>query len=67
MSTLTKAKLALTIMGLILFAAGVRLDDARLRTIAIAFVAVAWALRFVRGRGASSARDESADGDGDRR
>lgn len=67
MSTLTKAKLALTIMGLILFAAGVRLDDSRLRTIAIAFVAVAWALRFVRARRAPSVGDESADGEGERR
>jgi hypothetical protein len=50
MTTLTKAKLALTLMGLILFAAGVRFDDARLRWTAIAFVGIAWALRFVRRR-----------------
>jgi hypothetical protein len=46
MSTLTKVKLALTIMGLIIFAAGVRMDDSRLRGIAIAFVALAWVMRF---------------------
>ncbi|MEO7964513.1 MAG: hypothetical protein ABIT38_11485 [Gemmatimonadaceae bacterium] len=46
MSTLTKVKLAFTIMGLIIFAAGARFDDARLRGIAIGFVAVAWAMRF---------------------
>jgi len=47
MPTLTKVKLALTLMGLIVFAAGVRYDDTRLRWTAIAFVAVAWVTRFV--------------------
>lgn len=50
MSTVTKAKLALTVMGLIFFAAGVRLDDARLRTVAIVLVAVAWAMRFIKSK-----------------
>lgn len=67
MSTLTKAKLALTIMGLILFAAGVRLDDTRLRTIAIALVAVAWALRFVKGRGTPARSGDAPDAEGDGR
>ena len=56
MPTLTKVKLALTLMGLILFAAGVRYDDTRLRWTAIAFVAVAWVMRFVGPR----KRDEPA-------
>jgi hypothetical protein len=50
LTTITKIKLAFSIMGLILFAAGVRYDDARLRSVAIAFVAAAWVLRFVRPR-----------------
>ncbi|GMV08273.1 MAG TPA: hypothetical protein PKC83_01070 [Gemmatimonadaceae bacterium] len=54
MGTVTKAKLALTVMGLIFFAAGVRLDDARLRVIAIVLVAVAWAMRFIKSKPASS-------------
>jgi len=47
-STLTKVKLGLTIIGLILFFYGVRVDDARLRMIAIGFVAVASLMRFLR-------------------
>jgi hypothetical protein len=50
LTTITKTKLAFAIMGLIIFAAGVRFDDGRLRAVAIAFVAVAWILRFVRPR-----------------
>ncbi|MEP7381200.1 MAG: hypothetical protein ABI910_05900 [Gemmatimonadota bacterium] len=48
MTTLTKVKLGLTIIGLFLFFYGVRVDDATLRTIAIGFVAVASLLRFVK-------------------
>lgn len=48
MRAVTKVKLALTVMGLIFFFAGVRLDDTRLRTIAIVLVAVAWAMRFIK-------------------
>ncbi|MBK8062044.1 MAG: hypothetical protein IPK33_30275 [Gemmatimonadetes bacterium] len=48
MSTLTKVKLGLTLIGLILFAYGARMDDATIRSIGIGFVAVAWAMRFVR-------------------
>jgi hypothetical protein len=46
-TALTKLKLGLTIIGLILFFYGVRVDDERVRMIAIGFVAVASALRFV--------------------
>lgn len=48
MSTLTKVKLGLTLIGLILFAYGARMDDATIRSIGIGFVAVAWVMRFVR-------------------
>ncbi len=50
MTALTKCKLALTLIGLILFFYGVRVDDERLRLIAIGFVAVASLLRFAKGR-----------------
>lgn len=48
MSTLTKVKLGLTLIGLILFAYGARMDVATIRSIGIGFVAVAWVMRFVR-------------------
>ncbi|MEO6444732.1 MAG: hypothetical protein ABIZ91_10725 [Gemmatimonadaceae bacterium] len=48
MSTFTKVKVGLAIIGITLFFAGVRLDDTRLRYIAIGFVAVAWIMRFVK-------------------
>ena len=47
MTSLTKLKLGLTIIGLILFFYGVRVDNTTLRMIAIGFVAVASLLRFV--------------------
>lgn len=50
MTTLTRAKLALALIGVVFFAAGIRWEDARLRFVAIAFVAAAWLLRFVRPR-----------------
>lgn len=50
MSTLTKVKLGLTLIGLILFAYGARMDDATIRAIGIGFVAVAWVMRFVKRR-----------------
>ncbi len=50
MSGLTKFKLGLTLIGLILFFYGVRVDDERLRLIAIGFVAAASILRFVKPR-----------------
>ncbi|HSA55137.1 MAG TPA: hypothetical protein VLE53_05500 [Gemmatimonadaceae bacterium] len=48
MSTLTRVKLALALVGVIVFAAGIRLDDGRLRYVGIGFVAAAWLLRFVK-------------------
>lgn len=51
MSTLTKIKLGLTLIGLILFAYGVRMDDALIRSIGIGFVAAGWVMRFIRPKG----------------
>lgn len=50
MSALTKVQLGLTLIGLILFFYGVRVDDERLRLIAIGFVAAASILRFAKRR-----------------
>ena len=44
----TKVKLGLTLIGLGVFAAGVRLDHGVLRWIGIAFVAAAFLTRFMR-------------------
>jgi hypothetical protein len=49
-SLLTRFKLALAIIGVGIFAAGVRMDHSRLRLIGIAIVAAAWVLRFVKPR-----------------
>jgi glucose dehydrogenase len=45
-STLTRAKIALALIGLFLFGAGVRLERTELRWAGLAFVVVAWLLRF---------------------
>ena len=50
MSTLTRAKIALALIGLVVFGAGVRLERIELRWIGLGFVAVAWLMRFVRPR-----------------
>jgi hypothetical protein len=49
-SSLTRAKIALALIGLVLFGAGVRLEREELRWIGIAFVSVAWLMRFARRR-----------------
>ncbi len=55
MSGYTKVKLGLTLIGLILFAYGARMDEATIRAIGIGFVAVAWVMRFFnRARGTPS-------------
>ena len=46
MSTLTRAKLALALIGLVLFGYGARVDDTRLRWFGIGFLAAAVLLRF---------------------
>ena len=48
MTTVTQFKLGFAIIGLVVFAWGVRVDQPRLRVIGIAFVAIAWVLRFVK-------------------
>ncbi len=50
MTLVTRLKLALAIIGVGIFAVGVRLDHSRLRVIGIAIVAAAWVLRFVKPR-----------------
>ena len=50
MDPLTRTKVALALIGLVLFGAGVRLERVELRWIGLAFVAAAWLLRFVRPR-----------------
>jgi hypothetical protein len=49
-STLTRTKIALALIGLVLFGAGVRLERTELRWIGLGFVVVAWLLRFSRSR-----------------
>lgn len=58
MSTLTRAKIALALIGLILFGAGVRLERQELRWTGLAFVVGAWLLRFAGPR--ASRRSENA-------
>ena len=50
MITLTQLKLALALIGLILFGAGVRLERNELRWTGLGFVVAAWLLRFVKRR-----------------
>ena len=50
MTTITKVKIVLVGLGLALFIVGVRLDDARYRYAAIACIAIAWLMRFVKPR-----------------
>ena len=58
MTVLTRLKLALALIGVVLFAAGIRFDDPRLRMGAIGFVAAAWLLRFAKEREEREAPDE---------
>ena len=55
MTPITAAKLALALMAAILFAYGVRSEDSVVRWVGIAFVIVAFLLRFLKKR----APDES--------
>jgi hypothetical protein len=45
-SALTRTKIALALIGLVLFGAGVRLERTELRWIGLGFVLVAWMMRF---------------------
>ena len=53
MTTLTRVKVALALIGLLLFGAGVRLERIELRWAGLGFVVVAWLLRFIRQRKAA--------------
>jgi hypothetical protein len=59
MSTLTRAKVALALIGLLLFGAGVRLERMELRWTGLAFVILAWLLRFAGRRTAESSEPPS--------
>ena len=48
MSPLTVAKIALAVVGLLVFGYGIRVDSTAVRWLGIAFVAVAALLRFVK-------------------
>lgn len=50
MSALTRVKIALALIGLVLFGAGVRLERQELRWVGLGFVVVAWLMRFARTR-----------------
>jgi hypothetical protein len=45
-STLTRTKIALALIGLVLFGAGVRLERGEVRWMGLGFVVAAWLLRF---------------------
>ena len=53
MTTLTRVKVALALIGLLLLGAGVRLERIELRWAGLGFVVVAWLLRFIRQRKAA--------------
>ena len=59
MTDVTKLKLGMALIGVAIFGAGINLENGRVRAIGIAFVAVAWLLRFVR-----QSRDEPEDATG---
>jgi glucose dehydrogenase len=52
-TTLTRVKVALALIGLLLFGAGVRLERIELRWAGLGLVVVAWLLRFIRQRKAA--------------
>ncbi|MCC6319457.1 MAG: hypothetical protein IT361_17430 [Gemmatimonadaceae bacterium] len=58
MTTVTKVKLVLAIVGLLLFAAGARFEVEALRWVAIAMMAGAFLLRFVKGNDGPEAPPE---------
>jgi hypothetical protein len=49
-TSLTQFKIALAVIGLMLFGAGVRFERVELRWTGLAFVVVAWLMRFIRPR-----------------
>ena len=59
MTTLTRAKIALALIGLVVFGASMRLERVELRWTGLGFVAVAWLLRFARPRDPGETSDKS--------
>ena len=59
MSTLTRVKIALALIGLVLFGIGARLELAELRWVGIGFVAVAWVMRFARPRNSGESESQT--------
>ena len=59
MTTLTRAKVALALIGLVVFGAGMRLERVELRWTGLGFVAVARLLRFARPRDPGETSDKS--------
>jgi hypothetical protein len=49
-TTLTQTKIALALIGLAVFGAGIRIERIELRWIGLGFVAAAWLLRFVKSK-----------------
>ena len=56
---MTQTKIALAIIGLVLFGVGIRLERTELRWIGLAFVVAAWLLRFVKARTGAGADEGS--------
>jgi small neutral amino acid transporter SnatA (MarC family) len=54
---MTRVKVIVAVLGLVLFALGIRMDDPRWRYAGIALVAIAWLMRFVHRAPAASSRD----------
>ena len=59
MSTLTRAKIGLALIGLVLFGVGVRLERTEMRWTGLGFVVVAWLLRFAAPRKPEDSSSES--------
>ncbi|HEY0994725.1 MAG TPA: hypothetical protein VGD77_01920 [Gemmatimonadaceae bacterium] len=58
MTAVTQAKLALAVIGVVVWGWAVRVDDARLRLIGIGFMAAAVLLRFLKPGGPRRGRRE---------
>ena len=62
-SWLTRLKLVIVVVGLLVFAWGMRSDEVAIRWIGVGIVGIAWALRFV--DMARKRREEAASPEGD--
>lgn len=63
MTPATQAKLALALIGVVVWGWAVRVDDARLRVVGIGFLAAAVLLRFLRPGGARRASGPGSSSD----